>query len=268
MKKYLSVFLVFSFLFGAVNFVSAQGAGGYSASGSNTNAGAPLLMSNKTPAEIEAMRLEAKQKMEELKAQAKTLRDKARAQAQERRIIAREIALAKFDRAISKVGTIKTKIESQYPKLESLGVDTSGAKTKLTEVQTKIDKAKSIVAEANQLLASSGGELSAETKEKLKNMAKEAQTLIREAHNTSVDTLKMLREAVRAKRNGPTGTGNSGTNGPDGQVIPAGNSTAVVEEPSFACSYAPAPEGCTYVPGPEYNNQTSCGLVLSCQNPQ
>ncbi len=34
--------------------------------------------------------------------------------------------------------------------------------------------------------------------------------------------------------------------------------------PTAMCSYAPLPPGCTYVQGPEYNNISGCGLVLSC----
>lgn len=33
---------------------------------------------------------------------------------------------------------------------------------------------------------------------------------------------------------------------------------------SPACDYAKPPEGCTLIPGPSYNSQTGCGLVLSC----
>ena len=32
------------------------------------------------------------------------------------------------------------------------------------------------------------------------------------------------------------------------------------------CDYAAPPVGCTYVPGPNYNNDTSCGMVLSCKD--
>ncbi len=30
------------------------------------------------------------------------------------------------------------------------------------------------------------------------------------------------------------------------------------------CDYAPAPQGCGYVPGPSYNSTTNCGMILSC----
>lgn len=36
--------------------------------------------------------------------------------------------------------------------------------------------------------------------------------------------------------------------------------------PIAMCDYAAPPEGCAYVPGPNYNNQTQCGMVLSCNN--
>ncbi len=34
--------------------------------------------------------------------------------------------------------------------------------------------------------------------------------------------------------------------------------------PIAMCDYPAPPENCTYVPGPTYNNQTQCGMVLSC----
>ena len=42
-------------------------------------------------------------------------------------------------------------------------------------------------------------------------------------------------------------------------------SFTIVETPTFACSYAPATDGCTYIPGPNYNSKTGCGMVLSCE---
>ncbi len=30
------------------------------------------------------------------------------------------------------------------------------------------------------------------------------------------------------------------------------------------CDYAAPPEGCTYVPGPDYDERTACGMVLQC----
>jgi hypothetical protein len=36
--------------------------------------------------------------------------------------------------------------------------------------------------------------------------------------------------------------------------------------PIAMCDYAAPPEGCTYVPGVDYNSETKCGMVLSCGN--
>ena len=50
---------------------------------------------------------------------------------------------------------------------------------------------------------------------------------------------------------GSGGTGGGGT---------GGGGTGV----GLVCDYAQPPTGCTLVPGPNYNSQTQCGLVLSC----
>lgn len=42
------------------------------------------------------------------------------------------------------------------------------------------------------------------------------------------------------------------------------SSVTSVQTPPVACSYAPPPLNCSYIQGPNYDNATSCGLVLSC----
>lgn len=37
-------------------------------------------------------------------------------------------------------------------------------------------------------------------------------------------------------------------------------------EPIAICDYAAPPAGCSYVPGPNYNRETSCGMVLACES--
>ncbi len=60
---------------------------------------------------------------------------------------------------------------------------------------------------------------------------------------------------------------------PNGRVLsgyPKGNACGTDIESSKVngtmCSYPAPPMGCTYVQGPSFNSQTSCGLVLSCSS--
>lgn len=39
-----------------------------------------------------------------------------------------------------------------------------------------------------------------------------------------------------------------------------------VSTPFAICDYAAPPAGCSYVPGPNYNRETSCGMVLACES--
>ncbi len=224
---------------------------------SYTATGANQMVAERTKAEIVSLREEAQRKMDKLKDTASTLKDRVKGQDQQNRLMGRETALGQFDRAINVVGSARERIEAQLPKLKTLGINTALAESKLTEAKNKLGKAEELIAEAHDTLASTANELTTAQKDALRVKAREAQTLIKEAHDILVNVVKMLRDAVKAKKSGPnSGVGSGGGNvGTDGAT------------PTFACSYAPAPTGCTYVQGPNYNNQNSCGMILQCNEP-
>lgn len=269
MKKYLGLLIVFSFVFwgyaGQVTatetFTPDTADGLEYKSGVNagyTTTGENKIRVQKSNEELKSLREAAQAKMDKLKDAALALKDKVKAENQQNRLIGRENALAKFDKAINLIEGTTARVKAQIPKLKAIGISTVLAESKLVEVQGKLDKAKVVVAESHDIFASTPNELTKTQKETLKNKAKEAQVLIKEAHEILTNVVRTLREAVKAKKNDlpttPSGVGGGGFNGgTDGPSVP-----------TYACSYAPAPEGCTYVPGPEYNNQNSCGMILAC----
>ncbi len=278
MKKYLVLLMVFVFvLLGFASLAKATEtftpetatglqykkgtSGGYATSGENK------VKVQKNAEEIKALRDGAQMKMDKLKNVASTLRDKVKAQEQQNRLIGRENALARFDNAIKVIESAIEKINAQLPKLKALKIDTTVAENQLSVANNKLNTAKTNVVDAHNIFASTSNELTTAQKDELKNKARETQILIKEAYDTTVSVVKMLREAVKAKKNNlpPTTSGVGGggfTGGTDGP----GNIDGTPVTPAYACSYAPAPNGCTYVKGPNYNDTNSCGMVLSCPN--
>lgn len=266
MKKYLVLLIVFVLLgyfspATATETFTPQTADGLQykagAKAGYTTSGENKMQVQKSTEEIRTLRDEAQMKMDKLKNLSTNLKDKVRAVEQQNRLLGRENALARFDNIINTVESAKNRVLSQIPKLKAIGVETTSAESQLVEVQNKLDKAKGVIAEAHNIFASSADELTKSQKDDLKNKAKEAQALIKEAHESLTNIVKSLRDAVKAKKSNsnpvaPTnGAGNVGTDG---------------ATPTYACSYAPAPDGCTYVKGPNYNETNSCGMVLSCPN--
>ena len=69
----------------------------------------------------------------------------------------------------------------------------------MATAETKLNDAKTKIIDANALLAVSVDKLSEENKAKLKTLAKDIQSLIKEAHKALNDSIKSLKDAVKIK---------------------------------------------------------------------
>ena len=150
-------------------------------------------------AEIKTRREEVKQNMKDLRDKIKEEKDTVRAKIKELRITGREKALERFDAAVERINGLKVRVDAQITKLEARGVDVINAENFVATAEIKLSDAKTKIVEANALLALSIDELGAENRTKLATLAKEVQSLIKEAHRALNDAIKSLKEAMRAK---------------------------------------------------------------------
>ncbi len=224
MKKYINLFivgvLVFS-SFGLFSIVQAIENPNTSASISVQNLGQEIKkirdgiglkaeIKTETRAEVNAkiekmkegvktLREEAKNKMEALKETLKNEKDEVKVRAMEVRIVGREKALERFDNAIEKMGDLKDRINSQITKLKAKGVDVANAESLMVTAETKLAEAKIKIVEINTLLAGSTNQLSTENKTRLRTLAGEIQTLIKETHQALNDVVKSLKINLRIR---------------------------------------------------------------------
>lgn len=152
-----------------------------------------------TREDFKAKREEAKQKMSDLREKLKGEKDRVKAKIKEARITGREKALARFDGAITRLNILKNRINAQIAKLEVKGVNVTDAKNFMATAQTKLDAADAKMAEINALLAVSIDQLSADNKTKLRTLAQDTQTLLKDAHDAMKDAVKSLKKQVKIK---------------------------------------------------------------------
>src|SRR3989344_3182836 len=126
--------------------------------------------------EIQVVREETKQKIEDLRAKNKEEKDVAKAKIKEERVVGN---IAKF---------------------EAKGVNVTEAKSFIIIIETKLTGVKTKITEANALLSVSIDELTKEDKIKLRTLAQDAQTLMKEAHQAINNAIKSLKESVKLKR--------------------------------------------------------------------
>ena len=147
--------------------------------------------------EIKTKREEFKQKMEDLKSKIKLEKDKAKAKIEEARIVGRENALQRFDAAVLRMSNLKDRVKTQITKLITKGVNVTDAQNLVVIAETKLTAAKAKIADANALLANSTNELSKDQKTKLRTLAQEIQTLVKDIHQTLNAAIKSLKNQLK-----------------------------------------------------------------------
>lgn len=148
---------------------------------------------------IQAMRMDAKTRMSAWRESFKTEKDAARVKIKEARLNLREMALKRFDAAMARMTGLKGRINTHISNLEVKGVNVDDAKKFMATAETKLDAADAKTAEINALLAVSIDELGADNKAKLKTLAGEIQTLIKDAHLAMISAVKSLKDSVKIK---------------------------------------------------------------------
>ncbi len=180
MKKYLSLLVVLLMVF-------------------TINASLSRAEEDSATGDLRVQREEAKKKMEAMRATLKTEKDAAKAKIAETRIEGREKALERFDGAVLRMKNLKDRVNAEITKLTAKGVNVTVAKALVVTAETKLAAATVKIAEANALLALSTEKLSKENKTKLMTLAKETQSLIKEAHEALNDAIKSLKTETRIK---------------------------------------------------------------------
>lgn len=146
-----------------------------------------------------AMRLEAKQRMQNLREKIKEEKDASKARIKELRIVGREKALERFDMAIEKMTNLKNRVNDHMAKFEAKGVNVAEVKSFVATAEAKLGEAGVKIAEANALLSVSIDQLTAQNKITLRTLAKEIQDLIKETHRALNDAIKALKDTVKIK---------------------------------------------------------------------
>lgn len=145
---------------------------------------------------------------------------------------------ARVSEVFERARHLERRMELILDKLNSSGINTSGMESNLSEFSAKVDAAKDKMnsslalfreAVALRIQAQADGNVSeaehAQIAEKLnasRSLAKEAQTLLREAHAILVDIAKQVKSAVRGM----------GQQVSDAELLDAGAATAIVQEPA------------------------------------
>lgn len=150
--------------------------------------------------EIQVVREETKQKIEDLRAKIKEEKDVAKAKIKEARVVGREKVLERFNVAIERMNILKDRVVDNIAKFEAKGVNVTEAKSFIIIIETKLTGVKTKITEANALLSVSIDELTKEDKIKLRTLAQDAQTLMKEAHQAINNAIKSLKESVKLKR--------------------------------------------------------------------
>ncbi len=147
----------------------------------------------------ETRREEVKNKLDTLKAKIGEEKDAAKAKIKEARVMGREQALERFDVALARMTGLKDKINTVIDKLSAKGVATTTAEGLTATAETKLGVITDKVAQIDALLTGSIDQLTPEDKTKLRTLAQETQTLIKEVHATLIDAIKSLKDEVKAK---------------------------------------------------------------------
>lgn len=148
---------------------------------------------------IQSMRMDAKTRMSAWRDSFKTERDAAKVKIKEARLNLREMALKRFDAAMARMTGLQGRINTHISTLEVKGVNVEDAKKFMATAETKLDAADAKTAEINALLAVSINELEVNNKAKLKTLAGEVQTLIKDAHMAMISAVKSLKDSVKIK---------------------------------------------------------------------
>ena len=147
-------------------------------------------------ADIQKIRDDARQKIEDLKTSIGKIKSKAKATLAQARIMGREDSLNRFDQAIEKITTLTDKVNSQITKLEAKGLNVQIAKDMVKTAEGQIVEAKQKVADASTILSASTNELSKADKEKITQISKDTQSLINAAHQSLNDAVQYLKTLV------------------------------------------------------------------------
>ena len=208
MKKYLSLFIIFAFMF-SVSLAKAE----------ETPANTQSAFNNTLKAKREVFRGELQAKREAFKAsvdanrqafnqslkaerkvfvgELKTLRDEFKATKLEKkeqfRGNAQKMVGKRFEVAVRNLERIQARVSILIEKLNTAGKDTTDATEYLNLSTQKLDEAKLKVAEIEALIPASGEKVTPEIFEQIKLGARDAKDLFKESHNNLVQAIKLIK---------------------------------------------------------------------------
>jgi chromosome segregation ATPase len=211
MNKYITLTLVFAFLFGiniTNTFAEDDGTNREDIKNIRQEIKNTVKENRETIKEerkenreqIKTQREEAKNKLEALRENLKSEKDKAKSKIQEQRINNRIEALARFDKMVETISKNKERVSEQISKVKTLGIDTSGAEEELAKIDPKLEEVKNKITEMNTLLAKSANQLTQADKANLKTLTKQAQDGIKQAHQYIKNSVRILKEIAKTKR--------------------------------------------------------------------
>lgn len=149
--------------------------------------------------EIKMIRDASVEKMKSLREEIKKEKDAMKKKTKEARVAGREQALERFTVAVERMNSLKDRVNENIVKFEVKGVDVTDAKKFVATIETKLSEVKAKVVEANTLLSTSIEQLTKEQKTKLRTLAQEAQTLMKEAHQALNAAIKSLKDNMKEK---------------------------------------------------------------------
>jgi hypothetical protein len=153
--------------------------------------------------ERDAIRDEARTKIEALKAKVSAEKNKAKATLWSARMASREKVLNGFEKAMGNIiDNNLNRVKEYTTKLEGMGIDTTMAKTYTATAETKLAEAKTKIGEAYTLISNLSVEkdLALADKTKLKTLSMEIQQLLKDSRNSLNMAVKSLKEGLKAKR--------------------------------------------------------------------
>lgn len=202
----------------------------------NTPAPTSSAYQLKTRPEVRILREQNRVKIEALKTAVRQETNTAQAQLKEEGLIGRELALARFDKAVDIVLGAIDRINAQFVRIEALGVNTTEAKKNLTDADAKLVAAENKILEAHAIFAVSATDLSSANKTKLRTLAKEAETLIKDSRALVISTIQLLKENIVKSKTTQTSTSPTST-----PVKPAPKAGIPMEDPYATPPFNPGP---------------------------
>jgi chromosome segregation ATPase len=139
---------------------------------------------------IQSDRESFKKKLESEKAEFKTNIKEKRG---EFRGKAKEVLSNRFEAAVNNIARLQDKVQARIDVLKSAGQDVSQAEVYLADSKTKLADAKTKLAEIEKLIPSTDEKVTVENWEKIKDGANVVKGLIKEAHASLVEAVKVLK---------------------------------------------------------------------------